>query len=387
MSLLKEKNCKILLNKNKSKPRSFFKKRLIPEFYFPNVIQKTKETKDSNFLVASGLYPPQIKCFDLDKLSLKFLRHLDYEILDFQILSSDWKKIVLLRNDRYIEFHSKSGCHYQLKLPSFCQDLTLDPESSILYIPSVTSEIFRLDLSEGKFLSPIKDNSSCFLSCSGISPVSSLLAFGDSLGVTRFWDPRVLKKPIGKTSGGYFTQKIKNAVSTIRFDENFSYTCYIGHKLGQTLIYDLRSFIPIISKSTEACLPVNSIRPNFPGNKILTSDSRSINLWNRKTGKTQKIIQAKSDINHVCNIKDSGFIFISTEAPFIETKFIENLGKAPNWFFGGVFKKENYSSEASKMNNIKYFSSDQTVVSKNFYKKSQKKKSNFKKLLPRTELE
>lgn len=213
-----------------------------------------------------------------------------------------------------------------------------------------------------------------------------MLAFGDSSGVTRFWDPRVLKKPIGKTSGGYFTQHIKNAVSAVRFDENLNYTCYIGHKFGQTLIYDLRSFIPILSKSSPTGLPVNSIRPNFSGNKILTSDPRSINLWNIKTGKTGKTIHAKSNINHVCNIKKSGFIFISSETPFIETKFIENLGKSPKWFYEGVFKKENHHSEDSKLKNEKYYSLKQNFVNKNLYEKAPKKKSNFKKLLPQTRI-
>ena len=34
----------------------------------------------------AGIYPPQVKVYELSQLSMKFERHLDSEIIDFQVL-------------------------------------------------------------------------------------------------------------------------------------------------------------------------------------------------------------------------------------------------------------------------------------------------------------
>jgi hypothetical protein len=42
----------------------------------------------------------QMRCYDVNQLSMKFDRHLDSEIVDFQILSEDYSKAVFLCADR-----------------------------------------------------------------------------------------------------------------------------------------------------------------------------------------------------------------------------------------------------------------------------------------------
>lgn len=42
----------------------------------------------------------QMRCYDVQQLSMKFDRHLDSEIVDFQILSEDYSKAVFLCADR-----------------------------------------------------------------------------------------------------------------------------------------------------------------------------------------------------------------------------------------------------------------------------------------------
>jgi ribosome biogenesis protein ENP2 len=41
-----------------------------------------------------------MRCYDVSQLSMKFDRHLDAEIVDFQILSDDYSKAALLCADR-----------------------------------------------------------------------------------------------------------------------------------------------------------------------------------------------------------------------------------------------------------------------------------------------
>mmetsp|Transcript_35438 Transcript_35438/g.70917 ORF Transcript_35438/g.70917 Transcript_35438/m.70917 type:complete len:337 (-) Transcript_35438:762-1772(-) len=313
------------------KKKILFKQRLLNDFFFPQTIQKIKETKDSKFLFATGLYPPQLKCFNLEKLSVKFKRNLDSEIIDFQILTPNWEKLVLLRQDRYLEFHSKSGCHYQLRLNKKGTDLVFDSYANILYIPSNSNEIFRIDLMEGKFLSSIKTNPEISFHCSGISPVSNLIGTGTSTGLSQFWDPRSLKKPIGILKTFMTLKHTINPVSSIRFNNNYSHFCYTGQSQGETVIFDLRSFGPILVKKNKRKESIKTIRTNFNGNLILSSNNETINLWNEKNGKTWKTIEIQSKINHVCRIKNSGFFLIATDGPFPETKFLENLGGSPFW--------------------------------------------------------
>lgn len=42
-------------------------------------------TPDEQYVFATGYHPPQVKVYDLAQLSLKFDRHMDAEIVDFQV--------------------------------------------------------------------------------------------------------------------------------------------------------------------------------------------------------------------------------------------------------------------------------------------------------------
>ena len=58
--------------------------------------------QDGQYIGVSGVYKPQIKVFEVDQLSLKFERHVDSEVVQFQFLTEDFKKMALLRNDRTV---------------------------------------------------------------------------------------------------------------------------------------------------------------------------------------------------------------------------------------------------------------------------------------------
>jgi len=53
---------------------------------------------------AAGVYPPQMKVFELDQLSMKFERHMDAEAVQFHLLSGDW-----YGDERFIRDHSPIG--------------------------------------------------------------------------------------------------------------------------------------------------------------------------------------------------------------------------------------------------------------------------------------
>ena len=60
-------------------------------------------TADGKHIGVAGTYKPQIKVFECEDLGMKFERTLDAEVAQFQFLGDDWRKILLLRNDRTLE--------------------------------------------------------------------------------------------------------------------------------------------------------------------------------------------------------------------------------------------------------------------------------------------
>ena len=72
--------------------------------------------------------------YDLSQLSMKFERYLDAEIVDFQILSTDYSKAVFLCADRSFHFHAKFGAYYQVRVPRFGRDLAYSASSAELLV-------------------------------------------------------------------------------------------------------------------------------------------------------------------------------------------------------------------------------------------------------------
>ena len=58
-----------------------------------------------------------MKCYELSQLAIKFERHMDSEIVDFQILEEDYSKMTFLCADRSVNFHAKYGFHHKIRTP------------------------------------------------------------------------------------------------------------------------------------------------------------------------------------------------------------------------------------------------------------------------------
>ncbi|ETO34257.1 Nucleolar protein [Reticulomyxa filosa] len=74
-------------------------------------------SEDGYWMVAIGVYPPKVKVFDLSHLSLKFERGLESEAVDLVILTENYEKFVVLRENRWMEFHTRHGKHYNMRMP------------------------------------------------------------------------------------------------------------------------------------------------------------------------------------------------------------------------------------------------------------------------------
>lgn len=102
-----------------------FKRRieLIQDFQFEIATSQVEISRDQRYIVAAGIYAPQLKIFDTAELSLKCLRGIDSEVVKFKILSDDYSKIVMAQHDRSIDFHAQYGAHYKTRIPHFPRDL------------------------------------------------------------------------------------------------------------------------------------------------------------------------------------------------------------------------------------------------------------------------
>lgn len=60
----------------------------------PGVSSSIKVSKDGHYVIATGIYKPRVKCFDVNNLSLKFERCFDSEVVNFEIISEDYSKVI-----------------------------------------------------------------------------------------------------------------------------------------------------------------------------------------------------------------------------------------------------------------------------------------------------
>ncbi|KAL5726458.1 hypothetical protein ACHQM5_009500 [Ranunculus cassubicifolius] len=119
---------------------------LVQDLRFETATTKIKATPDGEFLIASGVYPPQVKVYELKELALKFERHLISEIIDFQVLSDDYSKLAFLCADRSVCLHAKYGSHYSLRIPRMGRDTAYDPWSCDLLCAASSPDLYRINL-------------------------------------------------------------------------------------------------------------------------------------------------------------------------------------------------------------------------------------------------
>ena len=75
---------------------------LIQDFEMPAVSDCLKISRDGQYVLATGIYKPRVRCYDLHNLGIKFERCLDSEVVSFEVLSEDYTKMVFLHCDRWV---------------------------------------------------------------------------------------------------------------------------------------------------------------------------------------------------------------------------------------------------------------------------------------------
>jgi len=178
-------------NKRKLRKDADYQRRieLVQDLEFSTASSRVRLSGDGNFLAVTGIHPPQVKVYDLSQLSMKFERHLDAEVVDFDILSDDYSKMAFLCADRSVVFHAKFGNYYKTRFPRQGRAIAYAEHTGDLVVVGSTHEVYRLNLEQGRFLSPL-ETSATGVNCAKVSNTHGLLACGTEDGTLECFDLR-----------------------------------------------------------------------------------------------------------------------------------------------------------------------------------------------------
>ncbi|XP_021571945.1 nucleolar protein 10 isoform X3 [Carlito syrichta] len=301
---------------------------LIQDFEMPTVCTTIKVSKDGQYILATGTYKPRIRCYDTYQLSLKFERCLDSEVVTFETLSDDYSKIVFLHNDRYIEFHSQSGFYYKTRIPKFGRDFSYHYPSCDLYFVGASSEVYRLNLEQGRYLNPLHTDAAENNVCD-INSVHGLFATGTIEGRVECWDPRsrnrvgLLDCALNSVTADSEINSLPT-ISALKF--NGALTMAVGTSTGQVLLYDLRSDKPLLVKDHQYGLPIKSVHFQDSLDLILSADSRIIKMWNKNSvlGPAPRWCSFLDNLTE--ELEENPESTVYDDYKFVTKKDLENLG-------------------------------------------------------------
>mmetsp|Transcript_19556 Transcript_19556/g.41184 ORF Transcript_19556/g.41184 Transcript_19556/m.41184 type:complete len:784 (+) Transcript_19556:219-2570(+) len=367
---------------------------LIQDFQMPSSSSKVVQSNgDGRYIVVGGTYPPRIRCYDVHDLTMKFERYLDSHIVDIVMLGEDYGKIAILQDDRTISFHAHYGNHEKIRIPKFGRGMAYESTTCELLIAGSGSEIYRLNLEEGRFSEPwsIEESSSkssqptC--SCISTSPAQPLATVGCDDGVVRFFDNRspdslapFLKLDVKAATKGMGFFDSSNGYSTPVYCPNPFNITSVAHDTsglymaagtagGLVALYDVRSSKPLHVKEHKQGLPIHTLKFHPGSGCVLSSDEKLIKIWKYKsTGdlvdsstvgdSTTAFASDRFDSNDdkglgtvVANVESSGkfsnfimggdekdptgnrsgLLLCTTDQPKLEAYYVPKVGLAPSW--------------------------------------------------------
>ncbi|KAJ4775262.1 Embryo sac development arrest 7 [Rhynchospora pubera] len=307
---------------------------LIQNLRFETSTNKIKVTPAGDYVIASGIYPPQVKVFELKELSQKFERHLISEIINFEILADDYSKLAFLCSDRSVALHAKYGTHYSLRIPRMGRDIAYDCWSCDLLCAASSPDIYRINLEQGRFLQSLTSQSPG-INVISRSAIHGLIACGGEDGAVECFDMRQ-KSSVGRISTLASTNDIDQEVTALKFDENQGYLLAVGTSTGKIPIYDLRMSDPVRVKDHFYGEAISSIKwhqtLNLTEPKLITADGHVVRIWDPNTGDDMaKVESSGGTINDVCIFKKSGLLLLALDNGQIPAHFLPALGPAPKW--------------------------------------------------------
>ncbi|RNF27367.1 ribosome biogenesis protein ENP2 [Trypanosoma conorhini] len=326
---------------------------LIHDLEFPHFARTIFRTANGTHLFAAGDYPPRIKCFDVNQLSMKYSFNADMPILGGVALSPDFRKFALRGEGRQITVHHSASIIDRVRVPHTMRSLAYHPYCAELLSSGTSHEIFRLSLETGAFVESYKTQSADGVNHVEVFKNHGLIMCAGADGVVEAWDSRAGSCAARLTVAGSGAASGIDECCELRHiatDDESGLLFSCGTESGHVLLYDLRLHKPLIVKDHMNSLPIVKTyffqgRSTSTGeaSHVLSADTRSLKVWNKKDGSNFTSIEAPADITDFCVLRsqhnmtepyecsDSGVICICCDAPRVQVHFIPQLGVAPQW--------------------------------------------------------
>jgi ribosome biogenesis protein ENP2 len=301
---------------------------LIQDLDFPTASLQLRFTKDENFLVATGVYKPQFRVYELAELGMKFERHTDCENVAFEILSEDWTKMAFLQADRNVEFHSPLGKYHSVRIPKPGRCMTFDYRNSEVLLGASSTEVYRLNLDRGQFMAPLPVTSS--VNSIQVAPFHSLYGIAQDGGCVEFWDPRDRNR-VGGFTMNHLDEESYDATSLLFSNDGLGVA--VGTSDGKVGFWDLRNQSPIFVRDHQYGLPIKGIRYHSASDNFISFDKKVAKIYNRSTNQLVTSIEPGVPINDlvITPSGSSGMVMMAVEDKQIQSFFIPSLGPAPKW--------------------------------------------------------
>ena len=314
---------------------------LIEDLEFPIATNSMSLCSDGKYMWASGIYPPQIHCYELEQLTMKMSRHIEKECLKLLPLSNDFRKLILLTVDRTVEIHAHFGSYYKFRLPVVGRDMIYHPSTAEMLFTGSSNEIYRFNLEEGLF----KKSYECLnettngINSITLNPIHDFITIGCDNGFIECIDHRQ-KKHIGILNVSKNINQFNNIASQSNLDEssneitslsfdNDGIKLGVGTLNGQVALFDIRKNLPILIKDHFYDEPIKKI--SFFNENVISSDTKVIKIWNKTSGDIYTNLEPPSKINDFLHFPNSGMIFVAGERQKIKPYYIPSLGPAPKW--------------------------------------------------------
>lgn len=285
----------------------------------------------------------------MHELTLASERFMDCEAVDFCFVGDDWTKLAVVRTDRVLEFHTKHGIHYKTRMPKHARQLAFDSDSCDLFAVGSSSQAFRLNLEQGRFLTSF-ETAMPAINTVDVNPVHSLVALGGEGGIVEAWDGRDRRK-CGSIALALPASHGDTDVTAFAYASD-GLTMAVGTAGGSVALYDLRSSTPLLVKEQGNGEPlrslvfhgVSSIDNEHASSRaalsafagigpcVISADRRLVKVWDQRSGETRVNVEVDARINNIATYSpDSGLLMMACEKPKLQVYYVPLLGPAPQW--------------------------------------------------------
>ena len=306
---------------------------LVQDLEFSCASSRAKLSPDGNYLCVTGIHPPQVKVYDLSQLSMKFERHLDSEVVDFCVLGDDYSKLAFMCADRSVNFHAKFGKYYTTRTPRQGRDMTYVKHTGDLLVVGSSSEIYRLNLEQGRFLNPMKASTSEGINKVTVSTEHGLIAVATEDGTVECFDSRTRDNVGVLHVAKPGPDGLGQGCTSLTFDPTGMHLSTGDHD-GVVKIFDLRSDKPLIEKDHMYGSPIIDVKyhTSVDGTKrLMSTDKHVVKFWDPATGTNYTAIEPGQEINDALVWDQTGLVLLALENKTPGCYFAPSLGAAPKW--------------------------------------------------------